>query len=118
MKKRFVRCCVGWGVTDKGIHNVKVFYSCNGFGYRIDLFMCMNCGEIFVVDFGNPHFHDKSIQEITQGLKCPTCSCELAKCIQAYPAIFRTKNGDIGHFIPEQIPSLENEVVEFYEIDN
>ena len=76
----------------------------------------MNCGEIFVADFENPNFHGKLIQEITHGQKCPRCSYDLSKSLQAYPGTFRTENGDVGHFVPERIPATESEIVEFYEI--
>ena len=116
MKKRLIRCSVGWGVTNSGVHNIQVFYCNNGFGYHNELFICMNCSEIFVVDFENPTSHNKLIQEIAQKLKCPKCSCNLSESLQPYPSTFRTKDGEIGHFLPKQVSETENAIIEFFEI--
>ena len=117
MKKRLIRCSVGWGVTNNGIHNIQVFYCKNGFGYHYELFICMNCGEIFIVDFENPYFCNKTIQEISYEQNCPICRSELSKSLQVYPATFRTEDGNIGHFIPERITENESVIKEFYEIE-
>jgi rRNA maturation protein Nop10 len=117
MKKRQVRCYRGWAEA-AGRCNIEVFYALSD-GYRIELFTCTECGEIFVVDFENPDFHGRTILDIAMAKVCPRCGGKLNETLKPYPGTFRTEDGMTGHFTPSPIiPSpSESTVREFFEIE-
>jgi hypothetical protein len=87
--------------------------------YLIKLFSCIECGEIFVIDFENPKFAGKTAGQIAGDTECPKCGKPLRETIQPYPENFRTNDGRIGHFEPDRIipPDAESLVKEFWEVD-
>jgi hypothetical protein len=117
MKTRFVRCYCGFGSV-AGRANIKVFYTLPDFGYSIKLFTCIECGELFVIDFENPAFAGKTVEQIAASTACPKCGKSLSETIRAYPKTFRTDDGRIGHFEPDHIipPDSESLVREFWEV--
>jgi hypothetical protein len=115
MRKRKVRCYKGYASIED-IHNIEVFYTIPEM-YNIQLFTCLECGEIFVIDFENPGFLNKSLREIVGDRKCPKCNTQLKNIIEKYPESFK-HNSIIGNYIPTKIipPDEESEVREFFEI--
>jgi hypothetical protein len=117
MKLRKVRSYRGFASTH-GKFNIEVVYTLSDFGYCNKLFTCMECGEIFVIDFENPKFAGKTAQDIAGETVCPKCGIPLRDTIRPYPENFLTEDGQEGHFKPERIipPDSESLVKEFWEI--
>lgn len=101
-----------------GKANIEVFYTVPDFGYWTRLFTCIECGELFVIDFENPVFAGKTAEQITVDALCPACGKSLSETIRAYPEHFRTDDGQVGHFEPDRMspPDSESLVKEFLEI--
>jgi len=118
MKPRLVRCYRGFASVP-GRFNIQVFYTVPDFGYCIKLFTCIKCGELFMADFENPSFENKTAGQIVGSTACPKCGHLLRDTIQPYPEHFRTEDGLIGRFEPDQIfpPDSESLVKKFLEIN-
>ena len=116
MKTRLVRCYRSFASVP-GRYNIEVFYTLPDM-YLIKLFTCIECGEIFVIDFENPNFAGKTADQIAGGAVCPKCGKPLQETIRPYPENFRTDDGQIGHFEPDRIipPDSESLVKEFIEL--
>lgn len=117
MKKRMVRCYVGYAIAD-GIYNDKVYHLVyEGWLYLV-LTTCINCGELFVIDKENPQTAGRNIEQIAGSQHCPKCNSILKDTLKEYPQTFRTKDGRIGSFHPpSQIsPDNKNVVIEFWEM--
>ena len=116
MKPRLVRCYRGFAWLP-GRANVEVFYTLPEM-YLIKLFTCIECGELFVIDFENPTFAGKTAEQIAGDAACPKCGKALRETIRAYPECFRADDGRLGHFEPERIipPDSESLVKEFLEL--
>lgn len=101
-----------------GKANIEVLYTVPDFGYNNKLFTCIECGELFVIDFENPVFSGKTAEQIAANTQCPKCGKSLAETIRAYPESFRAEDGRVGHFEPDRIvpPDSESLVKEFLEI--
>jgi hypothetical protein len=98
--------------------NIEVFYTVPEM-YLIKLFTCIECGELFVIDFENPSFGGKTAEQIAGDGACPKCGKMLQKTIRAYPETFRAADGQIGHFKPERIipPDSESVLKEIFELE-
>jgi len=118
MKSRLVRCYRGFAALPERF-NIEVFYTVPDFGYLNKLFTCIECGELFVIDFENPRLAGRSASQIAADASCPRCKKGLRETIRAYPDNFRSDDGRVGHFEPERIipPDSESLVRNFYEID-
>lgn len=117
MKTRLVRCHQGFASLP-GKANIEVYYTIPDFGYCNKLFTCIECGELFMIDFDNPAFAGKTPEMIAGDANCSKCGNPLRKTIRAYPQSFRADDGRIGHFEPDRIipPDTESIVKEFVEI--
>ena len=117
MKPRLVKCFRGFASVP-GRFNIEVFYTVPDFGYWNKLFTCIECGELFIIDFENPNFAGKTAEQIAANAQCPKCGKRLEETIRAYPESFRAEDGRVGHFEPERIipPDSESIVKEFLEI--
>jgi len=117
MKKRLVRCYRGFASVP-GRTNIEVFYTVPDFGYSNKLFTCMECGELFMIDFENPAFAGKATEQIAANSLCPKCGKSLGETVCAYPETFRTDDGRIGNFQPDRIipPDSESLVKEVWEL--
>lgn len=117
MKQRLVRCYRGFASLP-GKFNIEVFYVVPEM-YLINLFTCIECGELFAIDFENPAFAAKTAEQIAGEIACPRCRNLLRETIQPYPKNFRTEDGLIGHFEPDRIipPDSESIVKEILEIE-
>jgi DNA-directed RNA polymerase subunit RPC12/RpoP len=116
MKKRLVRCFVGFGTTG-GRSNIEVFYVVPEM-YAKALYTCLECGEVFVADLENPAFAGRESAEVVKGTRCPSCNADLNQTISCYPQTFRAPDGSLGSFDPGTIipPDNESLVREFFEI--
>lgn len=117
MKLRLVRCYRGFASLH-GKANVEVYYTIPDFGYSNRLFTCIECGELFMIDFENPNFAGKTAGQIAANVVCPKCGKRLANSIRAYPENFRTEDGRVGHFEPDHFipPDSESIMKTFLEI--
>lgn len=117
MKPRLVRCSRGFASLP-GKANIEVLYTVPDFGYGNKLFTCIECGELFVIDFENPNFAGKTAEQIASNAACPKCGKPLRETICAYPESFRADDGRVGHFEPDRIipPDSESIVKELLEI--
>jgi hypothetical protein len=116
MKRRLVRCYRGFGSLP-GRANIEVVYTIPEM-YLIKLFTCVECGEVFVIDFENPALAGKTAEQISGNTLCPKCNTSLAESIRPYPEDFRADDGRVGHFEPDRIipPDSESLVREFWEL--
>ena len=71
MKPRLVRCYRGFASLP-GKANIEVFYTVPDFGYSNKLFTCIECGELFIIDFENPNFAGKTAEQIAAMPQPPT----------------------------------------------
>jgi hypothetical protein len=115
MKRRLVRCYRGFGSLP-GRFNIEVLYTLPDM-YLIKLFTCIECGELFVIDFENPAFAGKSAEQVAGTTTCPACGRLLRETIRPYPESFRTEDGRIGsfqpgHTIPPDSESIVKEILE------
>jgi DNA-directed RNA polymerase subunit RPC12/RpoP len=117
MKPRLVRCYRGFASLP-GKANIEVFYTVPDFGYGKKLFICIECGELFIIDFENPNVAGKTAEQIAANARCPKCGKRLEETIRAYPESFRADDGRVGYFEPDRIipPDSESMVKEFLEI--
>ena len=117
MKLRQIRCYRGFAWVP-GKFNIDIFYTTSDFGYGKQLFTCIECGELFVIDFENPSFAGKTAEQIAADATCPKCAKALQETIRSYPQNFRAEDGQIGHFEPDRIipPDSESLVKEFWEV--
>src|SRR5206468_3294576 len=76
MKPRLVRCYRGFASLP-GKANIEVFYTVPDFGYSNKLFTCIECGELFIIDFENPNFAGKTAEQIAATALCPKCGKRL-----------------------------------------
>lgn len=106
----------GYGVAGQR-HNIEVFYTIPGHGYEFRLYTCMECGEVYVVDMGNPELAKITIPE-GLSIQCKSCGADLSASLFPYPQNFVTENGDIGSFEPSKIipPDSESYVRDIWEI--
>lgn len=118
MNKRSIKCFRGFASV-AGRFNIEVFYTVPDFGYWNKLFTCIECGELFVIDFENPAFAGKTAEQIAGDVACPRCGKLLRETIRAYPESFRADDGRVGHFEPERIipPDSESVVKEIFELE-
>jgi len=118
MKPRLVKGFRGFASVP-GMFNIEVFYTVPDFGYWNKLFTCIECGEVFVIDFANPAFAGKTAEQIAGSAACPRCRKPLGETIRTYPENFRADEGRIGHFEPERIipPDAEAMVKEILELE-
>ena len=117
MKPRLVRCYRGFAsLPDKA--NIEVFYTVPEM-YLIKLFTCIECGELFVIDFENPSFAGKTAEQLAANVLCPKCGKRLGESIRDYPKSFRADDGRIGHFEPERMipPDSESVVRAIFELE-
>lgn len=118
MKRRHVRCYRGFASLP-GKANIEVFYTLPEM-YLIKLFTCIECGELFVIDYENPAFAEKTPEQIAANTICPKCGGLLSVTIRAYPKSFHSDDDRIGSFEPSHTipPDSESFVKEFWELGN
>jgi hypothetical protein len=97
-----------------GIYNYQVYYVIYDGWSNVSLATCINCGELFVIDWENP----KSISEIAASKTCPKCDAVLNDTLRNYPEVIRLPNGELGSYIPDTIipPDNESVAIDFFEL--
>jgi hypothetical protein len=69
-------------------------------GMNWELFNCLNCSAVFLIDRENPFVGQRDAIELAGARECPACKAGLAATLASYPESFRKANGDLGHFKP------------------
>ena len=118
MIKKKIRCYKTLANVYPNLYNYPVYYIVNEGWSNFSLNTCINCGEIFVIDWENPKTQDKSINELASSKICPICNSSLESTIREYPKTIKLSDGKIGSFIPESYipPDNESLIKEFFEI--
>lgn len=118
MKKRSIRCYKEYANVYPNVYNHLVYFPSREGWSSFSFVSCMNCGEIFVIDWENPITKGMSILEIAGSCPCPTCGLQLKDTIKDYPKNIKLPNGKIGSFKPSNITSSDEEslVLDFFEI--
>jgi hypothetical protein len=117
MKRRKIRCFTGFAEAG-GVYNIKVHYLSYEGWSNFRLVSCINCGELFVIDYENPKTAGLSIGEIAGQKFCPNCGCKLCEHLHEYPKCFRTRTGIMGSFEPPKYipPDVESSILEVWEL--
>jgi hypothetical protein len=118
MTKRKVRCYKAFAHVAPKIYNYPVYYLTYGGWSNRSLSTCINCGELFVIDWENPETSGLNIKQIAASNKCPTCGLPLENTIQDYPKTIKLSNGQLGSFSSKNfIPSNDESLVrDFFEL--
>lgn len=118
MKKKEIRCYKEYANVYPGVYNYLVYFPTREGWSSFSFVTCINCGEIFVIDWENPLTSGKTITEIAGNLSCPTCILPLRDTLKKYPEYIKLPNGKIGNFNPNNFTSSEGEslISGFYEI--
>jgi hypothetical protein len=119
MKRRKVRCFKTLAHVAPNIFNYPVFFLVYEGWSNFSFATCINCGELFVVDWENPKTKDLTLEMIASSSKCPTCNNLLKEFIRNYPEYIKLSNGQLGSFIPNHKipPDHESLIIEFFEIE-
>ena len=118
MKKRSIRCYKEYVNLYPNIYNYLVYFPLREGWSSFSFVSCMNCGEIFVIDWENPLTKGMSISETASNSTCPTCGMPLKETIKDYPQNIKMSNGEIGRFslINYSTSNEESLVLDFFEI--
>lgn len=65
-----------------GIWNIEGLIICSGNGYDPRTYCCINCGELFVIEFSNG---PRDVNVLTAGKFCPRCGVSLSESLMSYP---------------------------------
>src|SRR6185369_11776563 len=116
--KKKIRCYKTFARVAPNVYNHLVYFLPYEGWSNFSLTTCINCGELFVIDWENPATQGLSIKQIASSNICPTCGCILSNTIQEYPKTIKLSNGQLGSFIPEthMPPDNESLINEFFEI--
>lgn len=106
MNFRQIRCYKVFAEVSPGVYNYPVYcISYDGWS-NISLATCINCGELFAIDWENPLSNGLNIEKIASSYVCPKCGVSLKDTIRRYPETLRLPNGNLGSFTPaKSIPS-------------
>jgi len=118
MEKRKVACYQVLAHVAPGVYNYPVYCMIYEGWSNFSLTTCINCGELFVIDWENPLTNSLTVQQVASLNKCPTCDSLLKETIRSYPSSIKLPNNQIGTFTPgNRIPS-DNEtlIMDFFEI--
>lgn len=116
MKRKAIRCSKVF-IDINDLFNQPVYLIANGGWSNFRLFICSNCGELFVADFDNPSINTETIIKIISETKCPTCDVELKNYLEGYPNSLMlsnrefVRNTDVGFYT-----SGDTDIYEFFEI--
>ena len=118
MNKKKIRCYKVLAHVAPHIHNYPVYFLSYEGWSNFTLETCINCGELFVIDWENPKTKGLNIKEIVSSKRCPTCSFPLKDTIKDYPKTIKLSNGQLGSYTPDNFipPDNESLIKEFYEI--
>ena len=118
ISKKKIRCYKAFAHVAPNIYNYPVYFLSYEGWSNFSLATCINCGELFVIDWENPATKGLSIKEVASSSTCPICNSSLRDTIRDYPKTIRLSNGQMGSYIPETHipPDNESLVMEFFEI--
>lgn len=118
MKKKKIRCYKTLANVYPGVNNYTVYFLVYEGWSNFSLTTCLNCGELFVIDWENHITNGSSIVEVAGSCTCPTCNSLLKDTLRNYPQSIRLPNGNIGSFTPDNfIPADEESLIlEVFEI--
>jgi len=118
MKKIQVRCYKTLANVYSGIYNYEVYYLVYEGWSNYTLATCINCGELFTINWENPKTKGLSISEIADSYSCPKCNSSLKDKIKDYPKNIKLTNGQIGSFTPTTLipPDKDSLILEVFEI--
>jgi DNA-directed RNA polymerase subunit N (RpoN/RPB10) len=118
MTKIKIRCFKTLANVYPGIYNFPVYYLAYEGWSNYSLATCINCGELFAVDWENSKTKGLKIIELAASNRCPTCNASLSDTLRNYPQEIKLPNGKIGHYTPDtHIPPDEKSIIiEVFEI--
>jgi hypothetical protein len=113
-----VRCFNKLANVYPGIFNHPIYYLTSEGWSNYSFATCINCGELFVIDWENPETKGLNIHEIAGSESCPKCNAGLRDTIRDYPQHIKLPNGKIGSYIPGTYipPDDESLIIEVFEI--
>ena len=119
MNKKKVRCYKTFEKVNDRTYNYPIFNMVYDGWSNYSIATCINCGELFVIDWENPKFNNLNLNEIVAIKCCPKCHSHLKDTIKEYPKFIKLTNGQIGSFISSNyIPNdVETIIVEMFEIE-
>jgi hypothetical protein len=115
MIKTKIECILDF-VEVNGIYNNELYYYTGGQWDSRRMATCINCGELFIYNEQELYFKKMTLKQRAAGHNCPKCKTNLDKSIENYPDSFKTKNGTIGHSIPNSIPADKLATIEVWEL--
>lgn len=118
MRKKKIRCYKTFINDYPGVKDFPVYYLAYEGWSSYTLATCLQCGELFVIDWENPKTKDLSSIEVAGSACCPTCNSLLKDTMREYPKTIKLPNGKIGTYVPTGIipPDEESLVLDFFEI--
>jgi len=118
VNKKKIRCYKAFAYVAPNIYNFPVYFLTYEGWSNFSFAICINCGELFVVDWENPATKGLSLNEIAFSSICPTCNNSLKDTIRDYPKTIRLPEGELKSYIPETNipPDSESLIMEFFEL--
>jgi hypothetical protein len=118
MKRIKVRCYKALANVYPGVFNHPVYYLTYEGWANYSLSTCINCGELFAIDWENPKTKGLNIHEIAGHDPCPKCKVLLSSSIRDYPNTIKLPDGKIGSYIPDNYipPDHESLIIEVFEL--
>ena len=118
MRKRKIRCYKALINDYPDVNDFPVYYLTYEGWSSFSLTICIQCGELFVIDWENPNTKGLSSGEVADSACCPTCNSLLKNTLRDYPQTIKLPNGKIRSFVPTAIIPLDEEslVLDFFEI--
>ena len=103
MKIRRIKCFLTFVSPLPGIYNQPVYNILHDGFSNLNLATCLNCGELFVIDYENPKTFQILLHDLVEKLKCPTCEHNLAAVIAKYPETIWLSKDRYGSYVPDAI---------------
>ncbi len=116
MRKRKIRCYKAFINDYPSVNDYPVYYLAYEGWSIFSLTTCIQCGELFVIDWENPNAKGLSSSEVAGSTCCPTCNSMLKDTMREYPQTIKLPNGKIGTYVPIGIipPDEESLVLDFF----
>ena len=118
MRKKTIRCYKAFANVYSGVYNFPVYYIIYKGWSNFSLATCVNCGELFVINWENPKTKGLSINAIADSVCCPTCNSLLSETLRNYPQTIKLPTGKLGTFTPNNIIPTDEEslTLDFFEL--
>ena len=116
--KKQIRCYKTLINADPGVVDFPVYYVVYEGWSNLSFATCINCGELFFVDWENPETRGLNIEEVAGFNNCPRCHSPLKATIKRYPENIKLPNGKIASYVPDPIipPHEESLILEVFEL--